>query len=192
MIRVLAVAIVACFAAMLPGHAAAGKSIELSARTHHGHHRLLAHRIRQPKYSQFVACDDRGCSDRPGAGFKEATRSAISEPYERASGNGTIIGSRPSGCPYRFCGCEASLYVFHRIIPELNLAYNWIRKFQRASPAPGMAAARSGHVMILISHAGGSDWLVHDGNSGGGKTRERVQSIARYVIVNPNAQIAAR
>lgn len=97
-----------------------------------------------------------------------------------------IVGSRPAGCPHRFCGCEASRYVFGKIKPELNLAYNWIREFPRTSPAPGMAAARSGHVMILISHAGGNDWLVHDGNSGGGKTREHVRSIRGYVIVDPN------
>ena len=48
-----------------------------------------------------------------------------------------------------------------------------------------MAAARSGHVMVLMSHVGGNDWLVHDGNSGGGLTREHVVSISGYTIVNP-------
>ena len=107
--------------------------------------------------------------------------------------NGGIIGGRPSGCPYRYCGCEASRYVFGKIIPELNLAYNWIRKFPRTSPAPGMAAARSGHVFILISHVSGNDWMVHDGNSGGHLTREHVRSISGYVIVNPHGnRYAAR
>ena len=32
--------------------------------------------------------------------------------------------------------------------------------------------------MILMSHVSGKDWLVHDGNSGGGKTREHVRSIS--------------
>jgi hypothetical protein len=59
-----------------------------------------------------------------------------------------IVSNRPSGCPHAFCGCEASLYRFGRIIPQLNLAANW-RRFPHASPAPGMAAVRSGHVMIL-------------------------------------------
>lgn len=104
----------------------------------------------------------------------------------RVTGEG-VIGRRPPGCPHRYCGCEASLYKFGRIIPELNLAANWIRKFPRTSPAPGMAAARSGHVMVLISHVEGSDWLVHDGNSGGGLTRRHVRSIKRYVVVNPDA-----
>jgi hypothetical protein len=104
--------------------------------------------------------------------------------------NLAVIGGRPAGCPHAFCGCEASLYVFGRIIPKLNLASNWIRAFPRSSPAPGMAAARNHHVMVLISHVSGRDWLVHDGNSGGHKTREHVRSIAGYVIVDPRASTA--
>ncbi|MDB6098304.1 MAG: hypothetical protein JWN58_1007 [Gammaproteobacteria bacterium] len=106
-----------------------------------------------------------------------------SVPYDR----GGVIGGRPPGCPRAFCGCEASRYVFGRMIPDLYLAANWIRKFPRTAPAPGMAAARSGHVFVLISHISGADWLVHDGNSGGGKTRVHERSIAGYVIVNPHA-----
>ena len=102
------------------------------------------------------------------------------------AGEERIVGSRPSGCPNRFCGCEASLYKFGRIIPELNLAANW-RRFPRAAPAPGMAAVRSGHVMILESQVSGNIWTVHDGNSGGHVTREHAVSIAGYSIVNPNA-----
>ena len=98
-----------------------------------------------------------------------------------------VIGGRPQGCPFRFCGCEASLYLFNRIIPELNLAANWIRKFPRAHPAPGMAAARPGHVFVLIRQISGNEWLVHDGNFGGHKTREHVRSIAGYVIVDPHS-----
>lgn len=105
--------------------------------------------------------------------------------------NGNVVGGRPAGCPHAFCGCEASLYLFGRIIPSLNLAANWIRKFPRAHPAPGMAAARRGHVMVLMQHVGGSDWLVHDGNSGGHKTREHVRSIKGYVIVDPNTKMGA-
>lgn len=109
-----------------------------------------------------------------------------------ANGNGVVVGGRPVGCPHAFCGCEASRYVFGEQRRELYLASNWIRKFPRAAPAPGMAAARSGHVMILISHAGGNDWMVHDGNSGGGKTRDHVMSISRYVIVDPHGSRTAQ
>jgi hypothetical protein len=45
--------------------------------------------------------------------------------------------------------------------------------------------------MVLISHVGGSDWLVHDGNSGGHKTREHVRSIAGYIVVDPRARTAS-
>ena len=97
-----------------------------------------------------------------------------------------IVSGRPSGCPNAFCGCEASLYKFGRIIPELNLAGNW-RRFPRAAPAPGMAAVTSGHVMILEQHVAGDVWYVHDGNSGGHVTREHPRSITGYAIVDPGA-----
>ena len=99
--------------------------------------------------------------------------------------NGSVVGRRPSGCPHAFCGCEASLYLFGRIKPELNLAANWIRKFPHTSAAPGMAAARNHHVMVLLHRVEGNNWFVHDGNSGGGLTREHVVSISGYIIVNP-------
>lgn len=99
-------------------------------------------------------------------------------------GGERVVGSRPYGCPHAFCGCEASLYKFGRIIPELNLASNWYR-FPRTAPAPGMAAVRPGHVMILESQVSGNVWNVHDGNSGGHVTRDHARSLAGYTIVNP-------
>jgi hypothetical protein len=96
----------------------------------------------------------------------------------------TIIGSRPAGCPYRYCGCEASLFLFGKIIPALNLAANWLR-FPRAEPAPMAVAARRGHVFVLLSHVEGDKWLVHDGNSGRHLTRRHVRSIRGYTIVRP-------
>jgi len=106
--------------------------------------------------------------------------------------NGNIVGRRPVGCPRNFCGCEASLYVFGAIRPELNLASNWIRKFPRTLPAPGMAAVRNHHVMVLRGHVDGSNWLVHDGNSGGGLTRDHVRSINGYTIVDPQGSRSVR
>ena len=97
-----------------------------------------------------------------------------------------VVSGRPRGCPHAFCGCEASLFRFGRIIPQLNLAANW-RRFPRTAPAPGMAAVRSGHVMILQQHVAGNVWYVHDGNSGGHVTREHPRSIAGYTIVDPSA-----
>jgi hypothetical protein len=84
------------------------------------------------------------------------------------------------------------------IIPALNLASNW-RRFPRAAPAPGMAAVRSDHVMILQQQVSGNVWTVHDGNSGGHVTREHSRSIAGYTSLiqaedhplTPPAQVKA-
>jgi hypothetical protein len=100
--------------------------------------------------------------------------------------NERIVSGRPSGCPHAFCGCEASLFRFGRVIPQLNLASNW-RRFPRTAPAMGMAAVRGGHVMILQQHVAGDIWYVHDGNSGGHVTREHPRSIAGYTIVDPSS-----
>lgn len=127
-----------------------------------------------------IDCDERGCSDRGNASRAAAARASYASLDE-----GTVVGRRPEGCPASFCGCEASRYVFGKVRPELNLASNWMR-FPRATPAPGMVAVRNHHVMVLMGHAGGKDWLVHDGNSGGRLTREHVISIGGYVVVNPN------
>lgn len=100
-----------------------------------------------------------------------------------------VIGGRPPGCPHAFCGCGASIHLFGRIVPGLNLAYEWVRRFPHvpASAAmPRMAAARSGHVMVLEQHISGSIWLVHDSNSGHGLTRLHARSIAGFIIVDPS------
>jgi hypothetical protein len=44
---------------------------------------------------------------------------------------------------------------------------------------------RNHHLFLLMSQVDGSNWLVHDGNSGHGLIREHVQSISRYTVVNP-------
>src|SRR6187401_2153847 len=141
---------------------------------------------RHKQQRQTIVCDMRGCSDQ--ASQARAARAEASTVVD--ANGGAVVNRRTQGCPHAFCGCEASLYVFGKIRPELNLASNWIRKFPRTSPAPGMAAARSGHVMVLMSHVEGKNWLVHDGNSGGGLTREHVRSISGYVIVNPRGSYA--
>ena len=132
-----------------------------------------------------ITCNKQGCSD-----WRRAAPAAARHVIDA---NGNVVGGRPPGCPHAFCGCEASRYVFGKIRPELNLAANWIVKFPRTAPAPGMVAARTHHVMVLMSHVSGSDWLVHDGNSGGGLTRNHVVSIKGYVIVDPyGSRSAAR
>ena len=96
-----------------------------------------------------------------------------------------VIGGRPANCPRAYCGCGASLHLFGKIVPGLNLAANWLR-FPRAAPAPGMVAARRGHVFVLKQHLGGNTWLAHDSNSGRGLTRLHARSLAGYSIVNPH------
>jgi hypothetical protein len=147
-----------------------------------GDHRHVRHS------GAVIVCDLHGCSDRvvPAKARKKARR------IIDANGNGVIVGHRPKGCPHAYCGCEASLYLFGTIRPRLNRAYNWMVDFPRAAPAPGMAAVRPHHVMVLMRHVDGNRWLVHDGNSGGGLTREHVMSIRGYVIVDPQGSRTAR
>jgi len=154
-------------------------------------HRTRHHRSQSSQ--ALVVCDQRGCSDRAAArASRDEGRTARADASAvDANGNEAVVGGRPSGCPSEFCGCEASLYVFGEIRRDLNLASTWMRKFPRTQAAAGMAAVRNHHVMILMSHVGGKDWMVHDGNSGGRKTREHVRSIAGYVIVDPHGARAA-
>lgn len=107
-------------------------------------------------------------------------------PREMASGE--VVGSRPAGCPHAYCGCGASLHLFGRIIPSLNLAANWFQ-FPHAAPAPGMAAVRRHHVMVLETDLGGGIWRVWDANSGHHLTRVHARSISRYQIVDPRGAI---
>ena len=103
------------------------------------------------------------------------------------NGHAAVVGGRPTNCPRSFCGCEASRYLFGYVRADLNLASNWMRKFPRTTPAPGMAAVRNHHVFVLMSHVDGNNWVVHDGNSGQGLTREHVRSISGYAVVNPQS-----
>ena len=99
---------------------------------------------------------------------------------------GSIVGGRPAGCPRRYCGCGVSLKVFGKIIPELNLAANWLRKFPRTVAAAGMVAARSGHVFLINSVVDAQTVVAYDPNSGGGRTRVHTVSLRGYKVVDPH------
>ncbi len=125
---------------------------------------------------------------RPSLQAYRSTRMTVSD-----AGNATaaitvssdrVIGGRPAGCPSSFCGCGAALRVFGRVVPELNLASNWLR-FPRTTPAPGMVAARRGHVFVLERSLGGDMWMAYDANSGGHATRMHARSLRGYTVVNP-------
>lgn len=114
----------------------------------------------------------------------QAKRGHHHQTHERGA-QGTV--AHPIGCPSRaFCGCGASVRVFGHSVRALWPAAAWLR-YPRAAPAPGMAAARRHHVMVLESHLSGSTWLVYDANSGHGGTRVHARSIAGYSIVDPRA-----
>lgn len=145
-------------------------------------------RIKQASVPQTSSCGmDRGVSLCPGMetapmGRRPGTTAVRGwdVAYE-----GAVVGGRPAGCPYAFCGCATSLKVFGRIIPELNLAINWVRKFPRTHAAAGMVAARSGHVFLIQSVNGDGTVLAYDPNSGGHKIRLHTVSLRGYVTVNP-------
>jgi hypothetical protein len=106
------------------------------------------------------------------------------EPVRTAEG---VVGGRPNGCPHKFCGCGTSLHIFGRIIPYLNLAANW-RIFQSASPAPGMAAWRNGHVFAIEAVNGDGTVIAYDPNSGRGQTRIHTISLRGFHVVRPSLE----
>jgi hypothetical protein len=165
---------------------------EARGHRHHGsHHRHIDHANRPPLASSAGSpCVSDNNGRQVCGGVSEGYQVARAASFGRAkhSTEGGVVGRRRAGFPYAFCGAEASYYVFGVTKRDLWLAANWIRKFPHTAPAPGMAAARSGHVMILMSHVSGSDWLVHDGNGGRHLTWEHVRSISGYTIVDPHSQ----
>ena len=124
------------------------------------------------------------------APFQEAQEERPSFSFARvvehvADRVGQVIGGRPSGCPYQYCGCSASLRIFGKIIPSLNLAANWGR-FPSANPSPGMAAYRNHHVFVIESVNSDGTVVAHDGNSGRHLTRIHTVSLRGYRVVNPH------
>lgn len=135
-----------------------------------------------------------------GAAPQNAMAAVPQVPVVDAAGNraytmadaAQIIGSRPSDCPHRYCGCGLRKYLGLED-KRLNLASNWARLFPRESgPRAGLAAVRSGHVMYIEGSAGNGQWLVRDYNSGGGLSRVHVRDVRGYVFVNPHSAVASR
>lgn len=151
--------------------------------------------IMRPCASIFAAPqqqDFRGkITDRRGRLVRYAPAPSFAAPVTRVASAvvdaTTQILPHPAGCAARlFCGCGAAVRVFGHPVPSLALAANWL-KFPRAAPAPGMAAARPGHVFVLEAHLSGDVWQVYDANSGGHATRLHARSLRGYTIVNPRA-----
>lgn len=153
--------------------------------------RPLHHRSHVTKVHPDTACDftDIGrviCN--PAATAAGGTRVvAVKRGVIMTVDEGTIIGGRPGDCPHAYCGCGLRKYL-GLSDTRLNLASNWAKFFPRASgPAAGVAAVRSGHVMLIESSAGDGQWLVRDYNSGGGLSRLHVRDVRGYVFVNPHS-----
>lgn len=161
-------------------------STSAEARPHHRHHK-----VRSIAAATIITCDQQGChGDR-----------VISKPRQEVSNDvvyeGRVVGGRPAECNIRirgrlipYCGCEVSLKVFGKVIPELMLAFNW-RKFPRASPASGMVAYRSGHVFLIQSVIDSSTVVAYDPNSGGQKTRVHTVSLRGFHVVDPHGSRVA-
>lgn len=112
---------------------------------------------------------------------------AMSAPVAAIGSMAAQILPHPAGCPRTlFCGCGAAIEVFGTPVRHLWLASNWL-KFPAAAPASGMVAANTRHVMVIRQYLGNGKALVYDANSGGGRTRLHVRSLAGYKIVNPRA-----
>ena len=158
------------------------------AHAFHSHHR-------QPAAASSGGCALTNDGHMNCAGSAQASaqvRAQVRAPVIDANGSavvaaneGTVIGSRPDGCPHAYCGCGLRQYL-GLADKRLNLASNWARLLPRAAgPAPGLAAVRSGHVMYIEAAAGNGQWLIRDYNSGGGLSRVHVRDVRGYIFVNP-------
>ena len=104
--------------------------------------------------------------------------------YHASYDSGSVV-SHPSGCPHRaFCGCGAAVRVFGTPRRDLWLAANWLR-YPRTLPAPGMVAARHGHVFVIEQVLANGNVIAYDANSGRGLTRIHQVSLRGYTVVNP-------
>ena len=170
-------------------------AVAAEARPRHAH--AHAARTKQAAEECFFLCAQPEVGPTHKAGKRAAvaqteqsgfvqSQSSAAEATSHASKD-TVVGGRPAGCPHRWCGCQASIEIFGKIIPYLNLASNWLRAFphvSRSAGAPGMAAARPGHVVVLMQHKEGNRWVIKDGNYAGA-THVREADISSYTIVDP-------
>ena len=167
-------------------------STSAQARSHHHHHR---HNVASAG-SFHIDCDHQGChkvfasrQHREMARYVEITRPEPSRRVYDGNDNRAQYAEQviphPAGCAWRaFCGCGASVEIFGHPVRELYLAANW-RKFPSASPAPGMAAWRNGHVFIIRSVNGDGTVVAIDHNSGGHLSRIHTVSLRGMHVVNP-------
>ncbi len=156
------------------------QEITLKASKHRHKSSVFASEEITPKQARRIARADRFRNVEFGSPMypPETQRSFLSRQ--------TSILPHPPGCPRRaFCGCGAAVEVFGKPVRSLWLAANWLA-FPRAAPAPGMVAARRGHVFVIKQVLGNGKVLAYDANSGGRRTRLHVRSLAGFAVVNPH------
>jgi hypothetical protein len=162
-----------------------------SKHHHHRHHHAYQNAAVTPAPENFCVFTNEGrqiCGS-----YRETRRADRPESRVRsAADGGTIIGSRPAGCPHAYCGCGLRKYLA-LTDTRLNLARNWARLFpHEPSPRVGLAAVRNHHVMYIEAPASDGSWLVRDYNSGNGLSRIHVRDVSGYVFVNPHVRLASR
>lgn len=105
-----------------------------------------------------------------------------------ANGN-QVLGSRPSGCPHAWCGCGLRKHLGLGDV-RLNLAWMWAKMFPRTYAHPGAIAVRHHHVMQLVSHLGGSMWMVRSYNDYRRLGWIRPRDIRGFVLVDASSRSA--
>lgn len=161
MLRLIAVAVLACFAATAA-----------DAR---------------PKQARHESAALAHCRD--GTYRPSCIPGQIERIQSHAYSDATVIGGRPAGCPHAYCGCGLARYL-GLSDKRLNRAWSWAQLFPRARPGPGMAVVWRHHVALIESMVGPREAVLRDYNSGRGLSRIHVRSIAGAIVVNPNAQVA--
>ena len=140
--------------AFVRGRSTTGVLHVQSRVTYNGfHHCLFCERFRRailsnlspPECNVTMPCDFSGVQQsRARVAFRERYQSNSEQRVARLRnamadanvGSEQVVGGRPAGCPRSFCGCGASIRVFGRIVPGLNLASNWLR-FPACSASAG-------------------------------------------------------
>ncbi len=157
--------------------------------------RHVAHHRYAPECNVSMPCEGVGNLQEnfAGSSARESRRLARGQelydamPFGMPTDRAGRVLPHPAGCPRRaFCGCGAAVEVFGKPVRSLWLAANWLR-FPRAAPAPGMVAARRGHVFVIRQVLGGGKVLAYDANSGNGLTRIHVRNLTGFVVVNPHS-----
>lgn len=127
-----------------------------------------------PSQADIIHCDDRGC--RPSGGAASQIGNIQNPPSESR-----VLGSRPAGCPSRWCGCYLAKHLGASNPRPLWLARNWAHYGRRADgPAVGAIVVWRHHVGIIKGRSEDGQWVVHSGNDGRA-IRTRPRSVAQAI-----------